>query len=151
MGSSEEKEKKAEAGEKVAKGGDSDTQMKQNKMGMLCYAGFWVTGIIFLITEKKNKLIRFHAMQALVTFGILHIIWGVASSFGSPLVWGVGLGWGLFSPLFIAGMVVFGIFFTIWWVLWAVLMYRTYHGRMYRVPVFGDLAEKCLAKLDAEK
>jgi len=144
MGSSEGSEKK------VAKS-DSGAQMNQNKMGLVCYAGFWVTGIILLITEKKNKLIRFHAMQALVTFGILQIIWGIASNFGSPLVWGFGLGWGLFSPLFIAGMVVFGIFFTIWWVLWAVLMYRTYHGRMYRVPVFGNLAEKCLAKLDAEK
>jgi len=150
MGSSGEKEKKAEGGEKVAKG-DSAAQMKQNKVGMLCYAGFWVTGIIFLIIEKKNRVVRFHAMQALVTFGIIHIIWGIASTFGNPLVWGLGLGWGIFSPLLIAGFVVFWIFFTIWWVLWAVLMYRTYHGRMYRVPVFGDLAEKCLAKLDAGK
>jgi len=150
MGSSGEKEKEAEGGEKVAKG-DSDAQMKQNKVGLLCYAGFWVTGIIFLVIEKKNRVVRFHAMQALVTFGILQIIWGIASSFGNPLVWGFGLGWGIFSPLLIAGFVVFGIFFTIWWVLWAVLMYRTYHGRMYRVPLFGDLAEKCLAKLDAEK
>jgi uncharacterized membrane protein len=150
MGSSEEKGKKAEGGEKAAKG-DSGVQMKQNKMGLVCYAGFWVTGIIFLIIEKKNRVVRFHAMQALVTFGILQIIWGIASTFGNPLVWGFGLGWGIFSPLLIAGFVVFGIFFTIWWILWAVLMYRTYHGRMYRVPLFGDLAEKCLAKLDAEK
>lgn len=150
MGSSGEKEKKAEGEGKVAKG-DSAAQMKQNKVGLLCYAGFWVTGIIFLIIEKKNRVVRFHAMQALVTFGILQIIWGIASTFGNPLVWGFGLGWGIFSPLLIAGFVVFGIFFTIWWILWAVLMYRTYHGRMYRVPLFGDLAEKCLAKLDAEK
>jgi len=150
MGSSGEKGKKAEGGEKVAKG-DSDAQMKQNKVGLLCYAGFWVTGIILLVIEKKNRVVRFHAMQALVTFGILQIIWGIASTFGNPLVWGFGLGWGIFSPLLIAGFVVFGIFFTIWWILWAVLMYRTYHGRMYRVPLFGDLAEKCLAKLDAEK
>jgi len=75
----------------VAKG-DSATQMKQNKVGLLCYAGFWVTGIIFLIIEKKNRVIRFHAMQALVTFGILQIIWGIASTFGNPLVWGFGLG-----------------------------------------------------------
>jgi len=150
MGSSGEKGKKVEGEEKVAKS-DSTAQMKQNKVGLLCYAGFWVTGIILLVIEKKNRVVRFHAMQALVTFGILQIIWGIASTFGNPLVWGLGLGWGLFSPLLIAGFVVFGIFFTIWWVLWAVLMYRTYHGRMYRVPVFGDLAEKCLAKLDAEK
>jgi uncharacterized membrane protein len=143
MGLSEAKEKKVEKG-------DSGAQMKQNKAGLLCYAGFYVTGIIFLVIEKKNRVVRFHAMQALVTFGILQIIWGIASSFGNPLVWGLGLGWGL-SPLFIAGFVVYVIFFAIWWILWAVLMYRTYHGRMYRVPLFGNLAEKCLAKLDAKK
>ena len=154
MGSSGEKEKKAEGGEKVAKG-DSDAQMKQNKVGLLCYAGFWVTGIIFLVIEKKNRVVRFHAMQALVTFGILQIIWGIAINFAGPFIWGIGFGygWGWFvpSPLQIAGVAIFWIFFTIWWVLWAVLMYRTYHGRMYRVPWFGNLAEKCLAKLDAEK
>ncbi|MDD4986555.1 MAG: hypothetical protein PHQ43_12400 [Dehalococcoidales bacterium] len=150
MVSPEEKGQKVKGVEKAASG-ESDTQMKQNKMGLLCYAGFWVTGIIFLIIEKKNNMIRFHAMQSLVTFGILHIIWGVAGNFGSPLVWGVGYGWGLFSPMFIAGMVVFSVFFAIWWILWAVLMYRTYHGTTYRVPVFGNLAEKCLAKLDAER
>jgi len=149
MGSSGEKEKKAEGGEKVAKG-DSAAQMKQNKMGLVCYAGFWVTGIIFLITEKKNRLIRFHAMQALVTFGILNIVWGIANAVRWS-AWTFAGGFGFSYAQWVAGSVVFWIFFAIWWILWAVLMYRTYHGRMYRAPWFGDLAEKCLAKLDAEK
>jgi len=156
MGSSEEKQNKAEGGEKAAKGGDSGTQMKQNTAGLLCYAGIWVTGIIFLIIEKKNRVVRFHAMQALVTCGILNVIWGPAWYVANLARWsawpgGFGLGWGLFSPLFIAGLVVFCIFFALMWVFVGIAMYRTYHGRMYRVPLFGALAEKCLAKLDAGK
>ena len=121
---------------------------KGNVKGLLCYVGFWVTGIVFLIIEKKDKFIRFHAMQSLVTFGILNIIWGIASSFGG---WGWGLAWGMGgfrSPAFIAATVVFIIFFVLWWVLWAVLMYKTYHNRTYRVPIFASLADKCLAMLD---
>ena len=56
-------------------------------------------------------------------------------------------------PRFVAAVfaVVFVIFFAIWWILWGVLMYKTYHGQPYRVPVFSNLAEKCLATLDAKR
>ena len=151
----EEEKARIESQEKKAGGktkeGVSTTSLKPNTAGLLCYVGFWVTGIIFLCIERKNRLVRFHAMQSLVTFGILNIIWGIASSFGGPVGWRYVGGLGFYSPLWLAGSIVFGIFFAIWWILWAVLMYRTYHGKPYRVPLFGDLADKCLAKLDAEK
>lgn len=127
--------------------------LKPNTAGLLCYVGFWVTGIIFLFIEKKNKLIRFHAMQSLVAFGILNIIWGIALNVGGIGIgfWGLGWGLGFWGPQYIAAFVIFIIFFVLWWVLWAVGMYKAYHGRPYRIPVFGGLAEKCLAKLDAGK
>jgi uncharacterized membrane protein len=155
-----EEEKARIEAEKQAAEGSSSTKLSPNKAGFLCYVGFWVTGIIFLIIERKNKLVRFHAMQSLVVFGIINIIWGVATSF-SWGIWGWGYwgGWygypgrGFAGPGAIAGAVIFGIFFAIWWILWAVLMYRTYHGRLYRVGLFGlgNLAEKLLARLDAKK
>ena len=143
-----EAKEKLEKGEKKVKGA-STTSLKPNVAGLLCYLGFWVTGIIFLCIEKKDKLVRFHAMQSLVTFGILNIIWGIASNFrGWGLVWGLG---GFWSPGYIAATAVLIIFFVLWWVLWAVGMYKAYHGTPYRIAVFSDLAEKCLAKLDAVK
>jgi uncharacterized membrane protein len=59
-----------------------------------------------------------------------------------------------FGPQYIAAIAafaVFVIFFILWWVLWAIGIYKAYHEQPYRIPVFGALAEKCLAKLDAEK
>jgi len=126
-------------------------KMKENVAGLICYAGFWVTGIIFLIIEKKNKTVRFHAMQSLVVFGILNIIWGTAQSVGGG-VWVSAGSYPLALPYLLAATVIFGIFFTIWWVLWGVLMYRAYHNKMWRVPFgLGKLAEICLAKLDSVK
>ncbi len=150
-----EAEKKSAAKKQTAEGG-STTKLPLNKAGFLCYVGFWVTGIIFLIIERKNKLVRFHAMQSLVVFGILNIIWGVAMRWST---WGYWGGWGgfyagrgLYPGLWLAGTVVFGIFFAIWWILWAVLMYRTYHGRLYKVPMgLGNFAERMIARLDASK
>ncbi len=152
----EEEKMRIEAEERRGEGkrktrGGSTTSLKPNVAGLLCYLGFWVTGIIFLFIEKRNRLVRFHAMQSLVTFGILNIIWGIANSLrGWGWFWGWGLG-GFLSPVFIAATVVFVVFFVLWWVFWGVLMYKTYHGQPYRVPVFSDLAEKCLVRLDAER
>ena len=143
-----EAQEKKKTGKQKAKG-ESTTNLKPNVAGLLCYLGFWVTGIVFLFIERKNRLVRFHAMQSLVTFGILNIIWGIANSFSG---WGLAWGWGIrgfWGPGYIAALAIFIIFFVLWWVLWAVGMYKAYHGTPYRIPIFSGLAEKCLAKLDA--
>ena len=153
-----EEEKTRIEAEKQAKEGGATTKLPPNKAGFLCYVGFWVTGIIFLIIERKDKLVRFHAMQSLVVFGILNIIWGVANNIAGWGAWGYwrgGYGYPGYlvaGPTYIAATVIFGIFFAIWWILWAILMYRTYHGRLYKVGLFGlgKFAERMLAKLDAK-
>lgn len=132
--------------DKQTSAGDSTTGLKPNVAGLLCYVGIWVTGIIFLIVEKKNTLVRFHAMQSLVTFGILNIIINIADTVRGWLAWLDG-GW-LVYPHLIGATVVYGVFLAIGIVLWIVLMYQTHEGHLVKVPLFGDLALTLLAKLD---
>ena len=52
-------------------------------MGAVAYLGWWVTGIIILLVEKKNQYVRFHAMQAVLVFGaisLLFIVLGIIST-----------------------------------------------------------------------
>ena len=134
------------------KGAGPSTNLKPNVAGLLCYLGIWVTGIIFLIIERKNEIVRFHAMQSLVTFGILHIIIAVADTVRSWTPWWAGPGWDwFFHPPWVAANVVFGVFMAISIVLWIVMMYQTYHGRLLKLSLFGDIAQKLLAKLDGVK
>jgi uncharacterized membrane protein len=112
---SEQKQKAAE--------NESSLNLPQNIAAMLCYSVFWITGIIFLILKKKDKLISFHAIQSIVVFGGLTIISGCLSWI--PYVGG-------FIGVFI-GCLIF--------VLWVVLMVKTYHGECYKIPVAGDIAE----------
>lgn len=126
------------------------TGLKPNVAGLLCYLGFWVTGIIFLIIERKDRWIRFHAMQSLITFGILSIIISIADAVRhwNPLWTATPLDW-LFYPQILAANIIFGIFWAISIVLWIFMMYQTYHGHLVKLAIFGDLAEKAITKLDA--
>jgi len=136
--------------DKQTSAGDSTTGLKPNVAGLLCYVGIWVTGIIFLIIEKKNTLVRFHAMQSLVSFGILNIIINIADSvrgWAAWTDWQTDWQW-FFYPQWIMANIVFGVFVAITLVLWIVLMYQTHEGHLVKVPLFGDLALTLLAKLD---
>ena len=46
--------------------------MEENVAGLLCYAGGWLTGLVFLLTDKR-PFVRFHAAQSMVVFGGLQI------------------------------------------------------------------------------
>jgi uncharacterized membrane protein len=101
----------------------TSTGIQENVAGLLCYLGWWVTGIIFLILEKENKFIRFHATQSLILFGIIFI---VAIIF-SPIPF-----------LSIIGVIVW----IIGVILWIVMMLMAYQGKTYKLPWIGNLAEK---------
>jgi len=149
----EEEKARIEAPEEAAaeKETASSTNLKPNTAGLLCYLGGWVTGIIFLIIERKNRIVRFHAMQSLVTFGILHIVIAIASVVRNLVAVSVA-GWDwLFYPQWVAANVVFGVFVAISIILWIALMYQTYHGRLLKLSFFGDIAQKLIAKLDSIK
>jgi uncharacterized membrane protein len=128
----------AEQKQRMTAGGSS-TGLEPNVAGLLCYLGGWISGIVFLVIEQKNRFVRFHALQSIVTFGALTVA-------------GALLGW---IPY--AGD-VFGIIIGILaFILWIVLMVKAYQGELYKVPVAGQVAEGLLpiswraGKLDTEE
>ena len=50
---------------------ESSTGMSASTAGLLCYLFTWITGIVFLIIEKRSTFVRFHAWQSILTFGAL--------------------------------------------------------------------------------
>ncbi len=102
----------------------TSTGLTENIAGLLCYVLGWISGLVFILLEKENKFVRFHAFQSIVVFGALTI---ASFIFGLIPVLGVGLGW-IISIL--------GI------VLWIVLMVKAYQGTKYKLPWAGDMAEK---------
>ncbi len=96
----------------------------ENVEGLLCYIVGWVTGILFLILERENKFVRFHAAQSLATFLPLSVILVIVGMM--PLI-----GWLLAGPISILTLI-----------LWLLLMFKALKGERYRLPIVGNFAEE---------
>lgn len=94
----------------------------------LTYVLGWVTGLIFLLSEKEDKEVRFHAMQSIVFFGGLNILQLVLGRI--PFV-----GWSLLPLLGLLGFVV-----------WLICIIKAYQGEKFKLPVVGEFAEKQVNK-----
>ncbi|WP_224724518.1 DUF4870 domain-containing protein [Paenibacillus vietnamensis] len=102
----------------------SSTGLDPKVAGLLCYLGGFITGIIFLVLEKRSRFVRLHAVQSIVVsvaLIVLNIILGFI-----PL-----LGW-------ILGALLIPVAF----ILWIGLMLLTLQGRLYKLPVIGDWSEQ---------
>ncbi|MGB9706753.1 MAG: DUF4870 domain-containing protein [Microgenomates group bacterium] len=100
------------------------TGLPKNTAAALSYVLGWLTGIVFLLIEK-DPFVRFHAMQSIITFGLLTILAMI------PVV-----GW-MLSPLVM----------IISFVLWLVLIFKAYQGEEFKLPVIGEFAKKQLGKI----
>ena len=102
----------------------TSTGMDQNVEGLLCYLVGWVTGLIFLLIEKENKFVRFHAIQSIATYVVFFVVYII-------FIFIPFIGW-LIDILL--GIAMF--------ILWIVLMYKAYKGEKFKLPIVGDFAEK---------
>jgi uncharacterized membrane protein len=102
--------------------------MRARTAGLLCYLFGWVTGLIFFLLERENRFVRFHAMQSLLFFGILSVLEGVFS----------------YMPFFAAIGSAIGLVMFIGWI---VMMVKAHRGEYYKLPLFGDLAERLVSQI----
>ncbi len=104
------------------------TGLDENIEALLCYVVFWVTGLMFLILERENKFVRFHAAQSLATFLPLFVIW-------------ILLAW-----IPVLGAVVSFLIRLLALVLWVMLMLMAFQGKRFKLPWAGNFAEKHAGK-----
>jgi uncharacterized membrane protein len=106
----------------------SSEGLAENVAGLLCYALGWVTGLIFLLIDKR-PWVKFHAAQSIAVFGGLTII-------------RIGL---LFMTHFL-GWAIFALIGLISFVLWIFLMVKAYQHETVRIPIAADIADSLAGK-----
>jgi uncharacterized membrane protein len=117
--------------------------LDENVASAATYVLGWVTGIIFFVMEKDNKTVRFHAMQSILTFLPLMILWWIIGSVYSMMIIGAGMYgavgmWGILSLISLLISIIMLL-------LWLFLMYKAYTGEKFKVPIAGEIAENQVA------
>ena len=101
----------------------TSTGLDANVAAALTYAFGWVTGLVFLVMEKDNRFVRFHAMQSTIVFATL------------------SLGFILLQSIPLLGMLL-SVFIVIPLsaVLWLLMMFKAYMGDEFKLPLVGRMA-----------
>jgi uncharacterized membrane protein len=132
-------------------GKTSFMNLDSNVGAMLCYIlqlvcclGL-VLSIVFLITEKENRFVKFHAAQSLFLLAlavVANIVIQILQIVLRLVLDLAGLGWiaGLFTWLL--GCLVLFIFA----VLLIVGGIKAYGGQWYKLPIIGEFAWKTVNK-----
>lgn len=116
--------------------------MEENVASFLCYLVGWLTGIIFLIVDKRPT-VRFHAAQSIVVFGGISILfWIIREVFYANIFYaGLGMGWTF-------GYILYTLVELGAAVLWILLMVKAYQRQMFRVPIAANLADSLVGKVN---
>lgn len=134
----EEEKVRAEARERIEQekqqaAGSTGTGLSPNAAGLLCYLGGWITGIIFLVLEQRNKWVRFHAAQSLVVFGVSTVAITILSWI--PII----------------GTVFSSLVSVAAFILWIILMVKAYKGARIKLLWAGNAAERIISWSEAEE
>ena len=113
---------------------------------LLCYVGNFICSfgliysIIVVITDKTNKLTRFHAFQSILC-SVLGIIVGGVAGLGGMIAELVDsqIGFPLLSLVIglVAVIVGFGLM-----IMYFLAAFKGFKGEIYKIPVIGGLADK---------
>ncbi len=111
--------------------GPSSMNIEPNVAAGLSYILGWITGLVFFLSEKRNRFVRFHAMQSIILSGGITVIW-LAIQLVSIILPTLGLILGCLTS--ILGLVVF--------ITAIVCLVNAFQGKYFKLPIIGDYAEK---------
>lgn len=123
---------------------DSPTAgIEENVAGLLCYIFWWISGLIFLLIDKR-PFVKFHAAQDIAFNIVMCIIafafWIVAFVITAitTAIFHVPFGFLMFLLWPVIGITFLGT--------WIFLMYKAYNHEKFKLPIIGDMVEKMLGQ-----
>lgn len=122
----------------------SSTGLERNVAAGLACLFTVVSGVIFLVIERKDAFVRFWAMQAVLLGGLALafqvVIQVVGALFGFIPVIGK-----LMGVVFWLGNLLFGV---AWFVAYLISVVKAFCGEKWEMPILGSIARRQLARLD---
>jgi len=129
----------------AAAAGSSDSPtagMEENIAGLLCYLFGWISGLIFLLIDKR-PFVKFHGAQAIalniaffvvwIGFWIVTLVLGMITAL---MHFPIGFLMVFLFPVIVIGFIAIAIF----------CMYKAYQHEKFKVPIIGNIVEKMIGQ-----
>jgi uncharacterized membrane protein len=118
--------------------GSATGGMEENVAGLLCYLFGWLSGLIFLLIDKR-PFVKFHGAQAIALSLSFFVVW--------VGFWIVTLLLGLITAMmhFPIGFLMAFLFPVViigYLVLFIYCMYKAYQHEKFKVPIIGNIVER---------
>jgi uncharacterized membrane protein len=120
-------------GGKSALGLDVNVAAGLANIPFICLIGV-IFSIIILVTDKTNKLARFHAFQSILLHALAVVLYVIGICIALA---GMAANSGLIAMLGI--LIYLGIFVV--FVVLVVCMIMAFQGKMFKIPVIGGMAD----------
>ena len=117
--------------------------MEENVAGLLSYILGWITGLIFLLIDKR-PFVKFHAAQSIALniafFAIWIVFWFLTIILGfiTTLILHFPIG---FFMAFLLPVIAIGFF-----ILFILCMIKAYQHEKFKVPIIGNMVEKMVGQ-----
>jgi len=109
--------------EEVESTTNQSMQPDQNFEAALTYLVPFVTAAALYFSKEDNKYVRFHAVQAILFWLLVFVIFGVSNA------------------LFVFALVLTPLVSFASFGLWVFLMWKAYNNEMYMLPYIGKIAK----------
>jgi len=114
--------------------------MQENVAGLLCYLFGWISGLIFLLIDKR-PFVKFHGAQSIALSLSFFVVW--------VAFWIVTVILGMITAMmhFPIGFLMAFLFPLVMLAFLAVFiycMYKAYQHEKFKLPIIGNIVEKML-------
>jgi uncharacterized membrane protein len=109
-----------------------------------------IIAIISLIMEKENRFVKFHALQALLLYALVIVLWFAVVII--TVILGI-IGFAATSAAGETGSALGGLIGVLWWLIVMVIFVgafvgmimaavKAYQGNLFKLPIIGGMADK---------
>lgn len=111
---------------------DKSTSMgiEEHVANALCYALGWLSGLIILLIEKENDIVRYHAAQSIIIFGSITLLNIILPMF-----------------LFLGGLAIMSLVNLAAFVLWIVFIVTALNKKPLKIDFLASYAEQLSGKV----
>jgi uncharacterized membrane protein len=116
--------------------------IEENIAGLLCYVFGWISGLIFLLIDKR-PFVKFHGAQSIalnicfVAVWILYVIFSFFVTMVSAM---------LHFPIGFISFFLLPVIGLVFLATWIFMMFKAYSHEKFKLPIIGNMVEKMVGQ-----